>query len=162
MTGTRVSRPGAELAIALSQASRGSVTALYVATGARRLLPWRQRFGRALAPRNSGDAAVREVIELGGHYGIAVSGRIRTGNPRQNAILKEIQTGQHDLLVMGVSPHSGDQLFFGDVAAEILEHAQCSLLFVSADAVAAPAAATGTGDRLRAGGTPTPYPVPGP
>jgi Kef-type K+ transport system membrane component KefB/nucleotide-binding universal stress UspA family protein len=162
VTGTRVSRPGAELAIALSQASRGSVTALYVATGARRVLPWRQRFGRALAPRNSGAAAVREVIELGGHYGITVSGRIRTGNPRQSAILREVQSGQHDLLVMGVSPHSGDQLFFGDVAAEILAHAQCSLLFVSGDPLTTPAAAAGTGDRVRPEVMPAPSAVPGP
>jgi len=141
VTGTRVSRPGAELAIALTQASRGSVTALYVPSTPRRLLPWPQRFGRALAPRNTGDAAVGEVIELGRHYGIAVNARIRTGNPPQSAILREVQSGQHDLLVMGVSPYSGDQLFFGDVPAEILEHAPCSLLFVSGDPVTTPPAA---------------------
>jgi len=135
VTGTRVARPGAELAIALTQASRGSLTALYVPSGAGRLLPWSQRFGRALAPRNTGDAALREVIELGRHYGVAVDGRIRTGSPPPDAILLEVQAGQHDLLVMGVSPHSGEQLFFGDVPTEILAHAPCSLLFVSGDAV---------------------------
>ncbi len=140
VTGTRVSRQGAEVAIALSQASRGAVAALYVANPPRRSLPWHQRFGRVIAPRNAADAAVREIVELGELYGIAVSARIRSVSATYNAILKEVQSGQHDLLVMGVSPRSGDQLFFGDVAAEILERAECSVLFVSADPAADPAA----------------------
>jgi Kef-type K+ transport system membrane component KefB/nucleotide-binding universal stress UspA family protein len=149
VTGTRVSRPGAELAVALSQASRGSVTALYVTTGSRRSpLPWRQRFGRVLAPRNSGAVAIHEVIELGVHYGVVARGTVRTGHPRENSILRELHAGQYDLLVMGVSPHAGEQLFFGDVAAEILAHAQCSLLFVSADPVTAGAAGAGSGQHV--------------
>jgi Kef-type K+ transport system membrane component KefB/nucleotide-binding universal stress UspA family protein len=146
VTGTRVSRPGAELAIALTQASRGSVTALHVASSRPRPLPWRQRFGRVLAPRNSAAAAIHEVIELGGHYGVVVRGTIRAAHPRENSILHEIHSGKYDLLVMGVSPHSGDQLFFGDVAAEVLAHAPCSLLFVSGD----PSTAAATADRDRA------------
>ena len=140
VTGTRVSRQGAEVAIALSQASRGAVAALYVANPPRRSLPWRQRFGRVIAPRNAANAAVREIVDLGELYGIAVSARIRNVSAAYDAILKEVQSGQHDLLVMGVSPRSGDQLFFGDVAAEILERAECSVLFVSADPAADPAA----------------------
>jgi nucleotide-binding universal stress UspA family protein len=34
---------------------------------------------------------------------------------------------------MGVSPRPGDQLFFGDVAAEVLERAGCSIVFVSSE-----------------------------
>jgi len=33
-------------------------------------------------------------------------------------------------LVMGVSRRPGDRLFFGDVAAEVLQRAKCSVLFV--------------------------------
>jgi hypothetical protein len=36
--------------------------------------------------------------------------------------------------VIGVSPRPGEQLTFGPVAAELLESAQCSLLFVSGEA----------------------------
>src|SRR4029077_1980836 len=52
VTGTRISLQGAEVAVALAQASRGSLTALYV-TGAMPVLRWRQRFGRVLAPQAS-------------------------------------------------------------------------------------------------------------
>lgn len=133
VSGTRVSRQGAELAVALAQASRGSVTALYVATGRSLIMPWRQRFDSAGAARNTAEAAVHEVIELGGRYGISVSGRIRTASTRRAAVVQEILAGQHNLLVMGVTPRSADQLYFGEAPAEILERAPCSVLFVSID-----------------------------
>jgi hypothetical protein len=39
----------------------------------------------------------------------------------QEAILRELEVGGHNLLAMGVSPRPGDQLFFGQVPAELLE-----------------------------------------
>ena len=133
VTGTRISRLGSELAIALAQASRGTLTALYVASGTKPPLRWGERVGTALAPRNPADAAIREVKELAGHYEIAVRGRVRRVSGTQNAILREIRAAHPDLLVMGVSPRTGDQLYFGDIPAEILERAECSVLFVSGD-----------------------------
>ena len=149
VSGTRVSRAGAELAIALTQASRGSITALYAVPAGGLSLPWRQRVGSVIAPRTA-EAAIREIVELGEHYGVTVTGRTRRVSATQNAILREIQSGKHDLLVMGVSPRSGDQLFFGELPAEILDRAECSILFVSSepvtDAASAPEAA-GAGTR---------------
>jgi len=145
VSGTRVSRHGAEIAIALAQASRGSVTALYVATGRTPILPWRERFGGSLASRNTAEAAIHEVIELGGRYGISVSGRIRTARTRREAALREILAGQHNLLVMGVTPRSADQLYFGDAPAEIFERAPCSVLLVSADPATVRGVVSGAG-----------------
>ena len=34
-------------------------------------------------------------------------------------------------MLMGVSVRAGDELFFGDLTAQRLQQAQCSLLFVS-------------------------------
>jgi Kef-type K+ transport system membrane component KefB len=134
VTGTRASRHGAELAVALAQASRGSVTALHLASKGARTVPWRQRFGRALAPRNNAAAIIREIVEIGEHYGIVVAGEIQNDGDAANAILRMAQSGGHDLLVMGVSPRAGDGLSFGAVPAEVLAKAKCSLLFVSSDA----------------------------
>jgi Kef-type K+ transport system membrane component KefB/nucleotide-binding universal stress UspA family protein len=133
VSGTRISRQGSELSIALAQATHGSVTALFATSGAKPGLLWRHRLGAALAPLSPASAAIREVRELGGHYGVLVRGKVRSVGAAHSAILREIRAGQHDLLIMGVSPRAGEQLFFGDVAAGILERAQCSLLFVSAD-----------------------------
>ena len=134
VSGTRVSRQGAEVAIALAHASRGSVTALHV--GASRAGPvWRLRFGEALAPRGYADAVVREITEMGEHYGIEVRGAIRQSGSVRSAVLRELAREPHNMLVMGVSPRPGDQLFLGELAAEMLARAATSLLFVCAEPV---------------------------
>ncbi len=133
VSGTRVSRHGAELAVALAQASRGSVTALHLASPAPLAVRWRQRLGLALAPQNNADAIIREIVEIGEHYGIAVKGEIRTESDAPNAILQAAQSAQHDLLIMGISPRAGDELSFGAVPAKVLERANCSLLFLSGE-----------------------------
>lgn len=136
ITGTSTSRDGAEVAIALAQATQGSVTALYV-TG-HSVNTWRQRFGSRLVPESSAEAAIREIVELGEHYNIEVRSRIRAGRATDSIILKEIEAGNHSLLVMGVRPRAADQLFFGDVAANVLQRSPCSILFVSGEHSSAP------------------------
>jgi nucleotide-binding universal stress UspA family protein len=69
VTGAAVSRQGAELGIALAQASQGSVTALHVASGQRRARSWQRHVSAALAPMSSVEAIIREIVRLGDHYG---------------------------------------------------------------------------------------------
>ena len=133
VTGTPVSRQGAELAIALAQASQGSVTALHVASGQRRARSWQRHVGAALAPMSSAEAIIREIVRLGDHYGVEVKGAVRSVRTPQEAILRQLDVGGHNLLVMGVSPRPGDQLFFGQVPAELLDRAECSVLFVASE-----------------------------
>lgn len=133
--GTRVSRQGAELAIGLAQASRGSVTAIHV-TGAQQnpaARSWGSHFGAAIAPAHSTAAVIREIVRLADPYGVEVKGAIRRHGSAAQAVLRQVRTGRHNLLVMGVGPRPGDQLFFGEVAAEMLEQAECSLLFVASE-----------------------------
>ncbi|MBV9346119.1 MAG: cation:proton antiporter [Gammaproteobacteria bacterium] len=134
--GTRFSREGAEVAVALAQALGARVTALYVAPAPRGRLPWRQRFGRAIAPTHTASAALREIVEMGEHYGIRVERRIRN-EPAPEAIVREAQEG-YELLVMGVSPRPGADLFFGEVTAHTLSQATCSLVLVSSEPVREP------------------------
>jgi Kef-type K+ transport system membrane component KefB/nucleotide-binding universal stress UspA family protein len=131
VSGTRVSRQGSELAVALAQATQGTVTALY-ASSAAPSLPWRRRLGEALGAAEPAEAAIREVRELAGHYDVHVRGKVRRSAP-QNALPGELRSGQYDLIVMGVSPRAGEELFFGEAAAAVLERAECSVLFVSGD-----------------------------
>jgi len=136
VTGTTASRHGAELAIALAQASQGSVTALHVASGERRARSWQRHVGAALAPASSADAVIREIVRLGDHYGVEVKGAVRSVRTPQEAILRQLEVGGHNLLVMGVSPRPGEELFFGEVPAELLERAECSVLLVASEAAA--------------------------
>jgi len=137
VTGTPISRQGAELAITLAQGSRGSVTALHVAGPSSRERPrWGVRLGAALAPDSSADATIQEIVDLGKAYGVEVKGSIRSRRSAENAIIREIRGGGYDRLVMGVSPRPGDQLFFGEVPADLLERAPCSLVFVTSEPAA--------------------------
>ena len=86
-----------------------------------------------LAPGEAARATIREIVELGEHYGLSVAGEIRVGDDPRKTIPGTVRAGNHDLLVMGVSPRPGEELFFGDVARAILADASCSLLFVSAE-----------------------------
>ena len=135
VTGTPISRQGAELAIALAQGSRGNVTALHVAGSPshRERRRWGARLSAALAPVGGVDAAIRDIIDLGKAYGVDVKGTVRNRRDAENAIIREARGGRYDLLVMGVSPRPGDQLFFGEIPADLLERSPCSLLFVASE-----------------------------
>jgi nucleotide-binding universal stress UspA family protein len=133
VTGTTVSRQGAELGIALAQASQGSVTALYVAGAQKKRRSWRRQVGAAIAPQSGADAIVREIVRLGDRYDVEVKGVVRRARATEDAILRQLKSGGHNLLVMGVRPRSGGQLSFGQVPAELLERAECSLLFIATD-----------------------------
>jgi nucleotide-binding universal stress UspA family protein len=133
ISGNPVSRRSAELAVALAHASQGSLTALHITGSRTRPCSWQHRLGAALASASSADAIIPEVVRLGEHYGVAVKGAVRTIGAPQDAILRHLQLSGHNLLVMGVSPRPGDQLFFGEVPAELLERADCSVLFIAGE-----------------------------
>src|SRR6185437_126 len=135
VSGTSVSRRGAELAVALAQGSRGSVTALHIAgrnAAARR--PLRGRFGALFGRQDeiydepSNNPITDEIVQLARAYSVNVRSAVRSHRDAETAILREIGAGRHDVLVMGVSPRPGEPLNFGDLAAVLLERAECSLV----------------------------------
>ena len=140
VSGTSVSRRGAELAVALARGSRGSVTALHIAgrnAAVRR--PLRSRFGALFGRQDeveeepSNNPITDEIVQLARAYSVNVRSAVRSHREAETAILREIGAGRHDLLVMGVSPRPGDPLNFGDVASVLLERAECSLVFLAAE-----------------------------
>ncbi|HEV2442852.1 MAG TPA: cation:proton antiporter [Steroidobacteraceae bacterium] len=140
VSGTSVSRRGAELAVALARGSRGSVTALHIAgrnAAARR--PLRSRLGALFGRQDeveeetSNNPITDEIVQLARAYSVNVRSAVRSHREAETAILREIGAGRHDVLVMGVSPRPGDPLNFGDVASVLLERAECSLVFLAAE-----------------------------
>ena len=130
VTGTAYSSRAADVALALAQASAGTLTALYVDPEAA-IVSWHQDLGGTLRSRRHGSAVLREVVELGRHYGIAVRGRVKYTPDAARAILGELDAGRYDLLVMGVTTRSGDSLFFGPVPSAVLAGMRESLLLVA-------------------------------
>jgi Kef-type K+ transport system membrane component KefB/nucleotide-binding universal stress UspA family protein len=144
VSGTSVSRRGAELAVALAQGSRGSVTALHIAARPARR-PLRQRFAlfgrqREIDDEPSLNPITEEIVQLARAYSVDVRSAVRSHREAQTAILREIGSGRHDLLVMGVSRRPGDALNLGEVASVLLERAECSLVFLAAEPSAKPEA----------------------
>ncbi|HXS20010.1 MAG TPA: cation:proton antiporter [Steroidobacteraceae bacterium] len=145
VSGTSVSRRGAELAVALAQGSRGSVTALHIAgrnAAARR--PLRGRFGALFGRQDeiydepSNNPITDEIVQLARAYSVNVRSAVRSHRDAETAILREIGAGRHDVLVMGVSPRPGEPLNFGDLAAVLLERAECSLVLLAAEPATKP------------------------
>jgi len=150
VSGTSVSRRGAELAVALAQGSRGTVTALHIAGRSSARRPLRRRFGALFGMQDeideesSSNPITNEIVQLARAYSVTVRSAVRSHRDADAAILREIAGGRHDVLVMGVSPRPGDPLNFGDVASVLLERAECSLVFLAAEPAGkaeAPAAA---------------------
>ncbi|HLZ67715.1 MAG TPA: universal stress protein [Aliidongia sp.] len=128
--GNELSRRGAELALALAQTSDSPVTALYalstVGTGAaqRRL----RRSGRA---RRYEEAVLKDTVDLAGHFGRRIRTALRLDIAPEDAILRQARLGHYNLIVLGVARPAGETLFFGKVAAALLEHSESSILFLS-------------------------------
>ncbi len=143
VSGTSVSRRGAELAVALAQGSRGSVTALHIAARNTGRRPLRDRFGALfgrqdfVAEELSTNPITDEIVQLARAYSVNVRSAVRSHREAETAILREIGAGRHDLLVMGVSPRPGDPLNFGDLASALLERAECSLVLLAEPAAKA-------------------------
>ena len=78
-------------------------------------------------------------MRLGDQYGIKGKGAVRWARSPADAIQRQLALGHHNLLVVGVSPRPGEALFFGQVAAELLDKAPCSLLMVASEPFVAPA-----------------------
>jgi len=139
VSGTSVSRRGAELAVALAQGSRGSVTALHIAGRNAVRRPLRERLGALFGRQDdlyeelSNNPITDEIVQLARAYSVNVRSAVRSHRDAETAILREIGAGRHDLLVMGVSPRPGDPLNFGDLASALLERAECSLVLLAAE-----------------------------
>jgi Kef-type K+ transport system membrane component KefB/nucleotide-binding universal stress UspA family protein len=120
VNGTESSRRAAEIAIAMAQASRAPITALYVTPPAN---------GKS-APRRRADGILKDIVALAETYNVEVKTAVRSEKLPDQAILKQMAKRKHNLIVMGVERRPGEKLFFGDTATAILEKSDRSIVFV--------------------------------
>ena len=130
VTGTDISRRGAEFAIALAHASNVSVTALYIRS---KPVPHslRSRLKRPIATHQAEEAILKDIVHMAEQYETTIRTVVRAEVAPEDAILREAKRGNFDLIVMGVSRRPGNALFFGNVAAAMIKHADSSLVFIS-------------------------------
>jgi nucleotide-binding universal stress UspA family protein len=125
ITGTEVSRRGAEVGLALARAAHAPAMALHVAGAGKTA---RRRFG---GPGRGEGEILRHVVGLAEWYGVPLRTAMRVDLAAEDAILRQARLGGHNLIVMGVTRRPGEALLFGNVAAALLESAERSILFVA-------------------------------
>jgi Kef-type K+ transport system membrane component KefB/nucleotide-binding universal stress UspA family protein len=128
--GNKVSRRAAEVALAMAQTSNSATTALYVLSavglgGAQR------RLRRPTPSRRYEEAVLKEIVDLADRSSRSIRTALRLDVSPEDAILRQARLGDYNLIVMGVGRPAGNTLFFGKVAAAVLENSNYSLLFVS-------------------------------
>ena len=126
VSGSSVSRRGAEVAVALTQAGSGALRVIYVATT-------RDKGAQRGASRGLGQEAgiLKDASDLAARYDVDITTTLRVNRAPEAAILREIDTTDVDLVVMGVDRIQADHLSFGGVADAVLRQSKVSVLLVS-------------------------------
>jgi Kef-type K+ transport system membrane component KefB len=128
--GNKVSRRAAEVAVAMARTSDSPMTALYVMSAVG--LGGAKRRSRQPTPsRRYEEAVLKEIADLADRYGRSIRTALRLDVSPEDAILRQARLGHYNLIVMGVGRPAGDTLFFGKVAAAVLENSNHSIIFVS-------------------------------
>jgi Kef-type K+ transport system membrane component KefB/nucleotide-binding universal stress UspA family protein len=140
VSGSGVSRRGAEVAIALARMSPAPLQVVYVSTtrdkGSRR--------NGASMSLSKEEAILKDTGMLAARYDVDFVTTLRANAAPEEAILQEIKASGADLVVMGVDRIQGDSLNFGSVAAAVLRKSKVSVLLVS----------TGQGENRNASSSP--------
>ncbi len=131
VNGTDVSRRAAETGFALARTGGSRVSALYVASGRPNGGRGRGRVRRGSATRRNEEAVLKDITELADRYDARIRTALRVDVAAEDAILKEAERGGYDLIVLGVTRRPGETLFFGNMAAALLERCDTAILFVA-------------------------------
>lgn len=130
VTGSEVSRRGAEVGMALAKAAVAKITMLTV------LPPEQPGQRRRYYDRES--RRYRDAVETAQELNLVAEAleqpiriRRRLDLSAGDAILREARRYAHNLILLGVSRRPGERLSFGEIAAALLEGADRSLVFVS-------------------------------
>jgi Kef-type K+ transport system membrane component KefB/nucleotide-binding universal stress UspA family protein len=128
--GNKVSRRGAEVALALAQTSDSPMTALSVMSTVG-LGAAQRRLKHPTRTHRHEEAILKDIVGLADRYGRSIRTTLRLDSAAEDAILRQARLGRYNLIVMGVGHPAGATLFFGKVASAVLEHSECSICFVS-------------------------------
>ena len=131
--GNKVSHRATEVALAIAKMSNSPMTALYVlgTVGLSATQRRMRRLRRLTRTNHHEEAVLKDIVELADREGRSIRTALRLDVSPEDAILRQARLGHYNLIVLGVGRPAGETLFFGKVAAAILENSDCSILFVS-------------------------------
>jgi nucleotide-binding universal stress UspA family protein len=126
VSGSAVSRRGAEVAVALAHVSRNPLRVVYVSTtrdkGSRR--------GTSISLGRE-EGVLKDAAAAAARYNVDVSTVLRAHTAPELAILQEIRSSNADLVVLGVDRIAGEKLDFGGVAHAVLSKSKASVLLIA-------------------------------
>jgi Kef-type K+ transport system membrane component KefB/nucleotide-binding universal stress UspA family protein len=124
-TGADYSRFGAEVAVAIAKGCGASITALHVSVS-----PERDLLRQPATLLRTGRVLVADIEALGKREGVQVHPKALMGRAKESAILRQVELGGHQLIVIGTKSQSTEQLHFGTSAMALIEKAPCPVLIV--------------------------------
>ncbi len=77
------------------------------------------------------EAVLKDIAELADRYDVRLRTALRVDVAAEEAILREAKRGGYDLVLLGVTRRPGETLFFGAMAAAVLERCDTAILFVA-------------------------------
>lgn len=122
VNGTDVSRHAVDFALALARPRGARVRVLYVSRNPR------ERAASFFRRREQ--SVLRDLMELAERYGVRIESAIRASGRAQDEIVAEAGRGI-SMVVMGVTQHLGEGLFFGDTAAAVLSSCPVPLVLTA-------------------------------
>jgi Kef-type K+ transport system membrane component KefB/nucleotide-binding universal stress UspA family protein len=128
VNGTELARRGAEVAMAIARVLRAPLRVIYVSETAGENRPGRRS---PMPTRWHEQAILKDIVELADTQDLQVKTAVRTTKAAKDAILSEIGRNSDKLIVMGVARPVGEPLFFGEIAAAVLEDSPASILLVA-------------------------------
>ncbi len=126
VSGSGVSRRGAEVAVALARSGAASLHVVYVSTTRDKA----SRRGASVSHVQE-EAILKDMTLLAARYQVDATTVLRAHAAPEQAILQQIRSSGADLVVMGVDRIKGDTLNLGSVAAAILKTSRVSVLLIS-------------------------------
>jgi Kef-type K+ transport system membrane component KefB/nucleotide-binding universal stress UspA family protein len=127
VSGSSVSRRGAEIAVALARSSPVPLRLVYVSTTRDKGV---RRDGEHPSLVDT-EAILKDTAALAARYDVEVTTSMRANAAPEEAILQEIHACRADMVVMGADRIHGETLSFGGVADAILRKSKVSVLLVS-------------------------------
>ncbi len=126
VNGSEMARRGAEVAIAIAQVVRAPLRAIYVSETA-----GKDGRKRDVRPRWHEQAILKDIVEIADHQDFRIRTAARSTKAAEDAILSEVGHNADKLIVIGVGRPAGEHLFFGEIAAEVMDKSPASVLLVS-------------------------------
>jgi nucleotide-binding universal stress UspA family protein len=130
VSGSGISRRGAEVAVAIARVRPARLHFLYVMTT-------RDQGTRRAASEGAQERAaqvLKETAAMAARYQLEVTTQVYANAAPERAILQEIDATDVDLVILGVERLQGDELDFGSVAASVLARSSAPVLLVSTEA----------------------------